>query len=105
MTVTKSRPQHEKIGVAYLALGKAWIESGRKLGSPESLRWKKAALDLERLLNENLTPRLPYQVWRGLNGLPVQQQFFNAWAYEIGQAGSYALAMVEGMTGGKHETD
>lgn len=100
MTVTESKPISKKLAALFLALGAVTLEY-RDRDQAEFQRYQEVAKKIESLLCGDTDPRLPCQVLKGLRGLDVQDKFFNAWAYEIGQAGSSALAMVEAMTGGK----
>lgn len=94
MTVTESKPASEKLDALFLALKVVTIQQYRGVARGCS------ELEIERLLRHDTDPQLPYQVWSGLEG-KIQETFFKAWTYEIGQAGSSTHKMVEGMTGGK----
>lgn len=101
MTVTESKPTSEKLLALFLALGVTTIEQYCNQDRDWFRRYHETAETIKQLLNNDSDPQLPYLVWSGLQGLEVQETFFNAWAYEIGQAGSSAHKMVEAMTGGK----
>lgn len=101
MTVTESKPASDKLHALFLALGTVTIEQYCDQDHDKFQRYHEMADKIESLMRGDQNPQLPYQVWSGLQGLEIQQTFFFAWVYEIGQAGSSAYEMVEGMTGGK----
>lgn len=81
------------------AVGAAQMEAAQRPEEPNV----QLNEDLRRLTAGDYGPRLPYEVWKGLDGFECRDQFFQAWHFEIGQAGSYVRRMVEDMMSGKAE--